>query len=109
MTDSIFDGLKLVANDEFGGSIVKTKSETVLERILWLTGNGFNVRISPYGEENTLVEIRLTKDNCTVARIVDMDASHHMYAWKSDEDIFLYYLLVLQFEYDNYINRWKGK
>lgn len=77
----------------------------VLERIVQLAGNGYSVRISPYSTDPLLIEIRLTKDNANVARIIDPDKEHQAYCWKSDEEWFLYTLLSLEMQYESYVNR----
>lgn len=81
-------------------------TETLLERILYLISKGFEVRIRPDFKDGC-IEIRLTKDQDTIARVVDPKACNQAYAFKSDEDWFMYNLLWLEMEYESYTKRFR--
>lgn len=79
----------------------------LLERILWLTREGFRVEFKPDIIHDGWVEFRLSKDNNTVAQTVDLDISKLSYAWKSDEEWFLYNLFCLECQYEKYVRKLK--
>lgn len=79
----------------------------LLEKILWLTREGYTVSIRPSIGYESWIEIRLSKDNHTVAQNIDPDIRRHTYAWDSDEDWILYNLTCLQFQYEKYVRKLK--
>lgn len=76
--------------------------ESVFARIINLISNGFEVRIRPDVMDGR-IEIRLTKNHHTVARVVDPAACRQSYAFESDEHWVLYILNTLEFQYIDYV------
>ena len=79
-------------------------SNKLLEKIMSLLSDGYEVRFMPFYVEDG-VEIRLSKNYHHVARIVDLIEIHQSHAWKSEEDAILYYLENLVDEYERYVRK----
>ena len=85
-------------------------SNKLLEKIMSLASDGFEIRFTPEYYSDDCIELRLSKDYHRVARIISMTDIHQCCAWKSDEDAFLYYLDCLVDEYKRYVEKYiKGE
>ena len=80
-------------------------SNKVLDRLLQLTKEGYEIRIKP--DIFTGVEIRLTKDHRTVAHVITPDKITQSKFCKSDEDCFTYVLTDLEYRYLDHISKLK--
>ena len=82
-------------------------TEKLISRIIYLMSKGYTIRFSP-DVICGCYTIRLTKDNHNVEQIVNLDDELMSYAWKSDEERFLYILTNLEFKYEDYVRRLEG-
>lgn len=78
--------------------------DTILERIRSLVANGYEIRFRPSTLDG-YIAIRLSKENHHVEQIVDMQIPERSFAFKSNEEWFLYNLTSLEFNLDTYIRR----
>ena len=79
-------------------------SEKLVNRLIYLMSKGYMIRFSP-DVMSGCYAIRLTKDNHNVEQVVDLEDYKMSYAWKSDEERFLYVLTNLEFKYEDYVRR----
>lgn len=79
-------------------------SEKLMSRIIYLMSKGYTIRFSP-DVMRSCYAIRLTKDNHNVEQIINLDDELMSYAWKTDEERFLYILTHLEFKIEDYVKR----
>lgn len=79
----------------------------VLEKILQLTKDGYEIRIKP--DVFSGLEFRLIKDNHTIAHTITQDMIVQTRFWKTNDDLFLYILNELEYRYLEYVDKIKEK
>lgn len=79
-------------------------SEKLISRIIYLMSKGYTIRFSP-DVMHGCYAIRLTKNNHNVEQIINLDDELMSYAWKTDEERFLYSLTHLEFKLEDYVRK----